>query len=468
MNLIDNILLLTDSYKVSHHRQYPPGTESIYSYFESRGGVFPEIVFFGLQYYLKKYLEGPVVTRAKIDIADELFHAHLGNPNIFNREGWLHILDQHGGHLPVSIKAVPEGTVVPTRNVMMTIENTDPECYWLTNYLETLLVQVWYGCTVATQSRFMKKILLKYLRESGDPSGIDFKLHDFGFRGVSSVETAAVGGAAHLISFKGTDTFAGVITAREYYHEPMAGFSIPAAEHSTITSWGRDNEADAMENMLDQFPTGLVAVVSDSFDIYAACSNIWGDKLKKKILTRDGSLVIRPDSGHPPTVVVEVLELLGDAFDVTLNHQGYKVLPPQVRVIQGDGIDRDMLVKILDNMLAEGWSADNIAFGSGGGLLQKMNRDTSKYAFKCASAIVNGEERDVYKQPITDNGKRSKAGRMKLVRNNNSFETLINDHEDSRPDELKEVFRNGEILIESNFEEIRHRANAGLFEEVGT
>lgn len=467
MNLIDNILLLTDSYKVSHHRQYPPGTETIYSYFESRGGVFPEIVFFGLQYYLKKYLEGAVVTQEKIDIAEELFHSHLGSPEIFNRKGWQHILEQHGGHLPVSIKAVPEGTVVPTRNVMMTIENTDPKCFWLTNYLETLLVQVWYASTVATQSRFMKQVLLKYLLESGDPATVDFKLHDFGFRGVSSVETAAVGGAAHLISFKGTDTFAGVVTAREFYHEPMAGFSIPAAEHSTITSWGRENEANAMENMLDQFPTGLVAVVSDSFDIYAACSDIWGGRLKNKILNRDGTLVIRPDSGDPPTVVVEVLELLGKAFDVTLNHRGYKVLPPQIRVIQGDGIDREMLVKILDAMLAEGWSADNIAFGSGGGLLQKMNRDTSKYAFKCASAIVNGEERDVYKQPITDNGKKSKAGRMKLVRSEDSFETLINKPEDSRRDELVEVFRDGKILIETSFHEIRERANAALLESVG-
>lgn len=462
MSMLDNILLLTDSYKVSHHLQYPAGTESIYSYFESRGGEFPEIVFFGLQYYLKKYLTGQVVTQEKIDFAEELFATHLNSPTIFNREGWLHILDQYDGRLPVSIKAVPEGNIVPTHNVMMTIENTDPKCYWLTNYLESLLVQVWYASTVATQSRSMKQTLLKYLSESGDPSLVDFKLHDFGFRGVSSVETAALGGAAHLINFRGTDTFAGVLTAREYYGEAMAGFSIPAAEHSTITSWGRENEVHAMENMLDQFPTGLVAVVSDSFDIYAACSNLWGEKLKDKIMGREGTLVIRPDSGDPPTVVVEILELLGDAFGVRLNHQGFKLLPPQVRVIQGDGIDRHMLVKILDAMLASGWSADNVAFGSGGGLLQKMNRDTSKYAFKCASAIVDGEARDVYKQPVTDNGKRSKAGRMKLVRKGDSFETLINDSQDPRPDELVEVVRNGSIMKEMSFAEIRERADVSL------
>ncbi len=260
---------------------------------------------------------------------------------------------------------------------------------------------------------------------------------------------------------EGTDTFAGVVTAREYYHEPMAGFSIPAAEHSTITSWGRENETKAMENMLDQFPSGSVAVVSDSFDIYAACSTIWGKHLKEKVLNRDGTLVIRPDSGDPPTIVIEILDLLGEAFGVTINHRGYKLLPPQVRVIQGDGIDREMLVKILDAMMAHGWSADNIAFGSGGGLLQKMNRDTSKYAFKCASATVHGEERDVYKQPVTDNGKRSKAGRMKLVRKGESFETLINDENDPRPDELKEVFRNGKVLVDTTFAEVRERAVVG-------
>lgn len=348
---------------------------------------------------------------------------------------------------------------------MMTIENTDPACFWLTNYLETLLVQVWYGSTVATQSRWMKKTILDYLNESGDPDTVNFKLHDFGFRGVSSVETAAMGGAAHLISFRGTDTLAGVLAAREYYGEPMAGFSIPAAEHSTITSWGQEHEREAMENMLDQFPRGAVAVVSDSFDIYAACSEIWGKQLRQKVLSRDGTLIIRPDSGHPPEVVVEVLELLSDAFGVEINSKGYKVLPPQVRVIQGDGIDRTMIVTILDAMMAEGWSADNIAFGSGGGLLQKLNRDTCKFAFKCASATINGEPRDVFKQPITDQGKRSKAGRMKLVRDGDHWSTLLNNQSDPRPDQLVEVFRDGEILLETTLEQVRERAQCSPLAE---
>lgn len=202
-----NPLALSDSYKMGHFRHYPPGTQQVYSYFESRGSQppwhFENTVFFGLQYLLEK-IAGPVVTAGAIDRAEERCRAHFGNDRNFNRSGWQHILGAHGGRLPVRVKAVPEGTVVPTHNCLLTIENTDPACYWLTNWLETQLVQVWYPTTVATQSREMKQVLLKYLVESGDPAGIDFKLHDFGCRGSSSMETAAIGGAAHLVSFRGT------------------------------------------------------------------------------------------------------------------------------------------------------------------------------------------------------------------------------------------------------------------------
>ena len=455
-----NIILLTDSYKVSHHRQYPPDTETVYSYFESRGGGFPETVFFGLQYYLKRYLAGSVVTRKRIEEAAQLFEPHFGNAGLFHRAGWEHILDQHDGRLPVAIRAVPEGTVTPVSNVLMTIENTDPKCFWLTNYLETLLVQVWYGSTVATQSRAMKQMLVESLEQTGDPSLIDFKLHDFGFRGVSSVETAGVGGAAHLTSFQGTDTFAGVIVARDFYGCPMAGHSIPAAEHSTQNSWGREHEVDAMRNMLTQYPDGLVAVVSDSYDIFNACQNLWGRELKDQVLNRDGVLVVRPDSGHPPDVVIKVLGLLGEAFGTETNSKGYRVLNPKVRVIQGDGIDREMLKTILAATQAAGWSTDNVAFGSGGGLLQKMNRDTSKYAFKCASVVVNGTEREVFKDPVTDPGKQSKRGRLALIRRGDKVVTVRDtERQTDESDLLVEVFRDGIVTREWNFEEVRERAS---------
>merc|ERR1712151_1249634 len=305
---LHNILMLTDSYKVTHHLQYPPGTRTVYSYFECRGKGTREIVFFGLQYYLKRFLCGKVVTEEKIAQAAEYFKTHFSQPGIgyddrlFNAKAWQHILQKKGGHLPISIKAVPEGTVLSDNNVLFTMENTDPECYWLTNYLETLLVQVWYPITVCTQSRDQKLVIDHYLKETGCGDVLDkglnlFKLHDFGFRGVSSVESAAIGGAAHLVNFLGTDTMAALVCVKECYHEENAGFSIPASEHSTITSWGEEKEVEAMKNMLEQYPTGLVACVSDSYDIFRACEDYWGGELKGMIEARQGLLVVRPDSG---------------------------------------------------------------------------------------------------------------------------------------------------------------------------
>ncbi|TND09539.1 MAG: hypothetical protein FD123_1130 [Bacteroidetes bacterium] len=451
---------MTDSYKLSHYKQYPTGTTNVYSYFESRGGRFNDVVFFGLQYYLKNYLEGVVVTQEKIDSAAKLYEKHFGNAAVFYREGWEYILKTHGGKLPVRIKAVAEGTPVHYQNAMMTIENTDPVCFWLTNFLETLLVQVWYGSTVATQSREIKKRILQYLDETGDPSLVNFKLHDFGFRGVSSVESASIGGAAHLVNFMGTDTVAALACIREFYNtDEVFGFSIPAAEHSTITSWGRENEAKAYLNMLTQYEEGLVAVVSDSYDVYNACENIWGGELKKAVLNRKGTLVVRPDSGIPKDVVLRVISILGDRFGFTTNSKGYKVLHPNVRVIQGDGVDFDSIGEILDTLKTHGWSADNIAFGMGGALLQKLDRDTQKFAFKCSSAVVNGEEREVFKDPVTDSGKRSKRGRLKLVKDSQGNHQTLPAAAGST-DLLQTVFENGSIIKQYSFGEIK--ANAAI------
>lgn len=454
--MTNNIILLTDSYKVSHYKQYPKNTTTVYSYLESRGGLFQEVVFFGLQYFLQTYLSTPI-TQEMIDEADEFYAAHFGGKELFNRAGWEHILNKHGGRLPVRIKAVAEGTVVPTSNVLMTIENTDPECFWLTNYLETLLSQVWYPSTVATNSREMKKLIVRALEKTGDPSLISFKLHDFGFRGVSSVETAGLGGAAHLVNFMGTDTVAGLLVARRSYKEPMAGYSIPAAEHSTITSWGKENEVEAFRNMIKQYGHGsLYAVVSDSYDQIGACKNLWGKELKLEVLSANATLVVRPDSGIPHKIVVESLDALGEAFGYSINGKGYKVLNPKVRLIQGDGIDYEEVRKILDNMDRNGWSADNVAFGSGGGLLQKFNRDTQKFAFKCSMALINGREIEVYKQPITDSGKTSKKGRLSLLLENGK---IITKKGDNRPGDLLEtVYENGEIKKTYTFAEVREKA----------
>ena len=450
-----NIILLTDSYKCTHYKQYPPGTNNIYSYFESRIED-SDIVFFGLQYYLMEYLNGVIVNKHYINDAYNIFKGHFGR-DLFNYGGWLHILNEHGGKLPLSIKAVAEGTVVPSGNVLMTVENTCNECYWLTNYIESLLVQCWYPCSVATNSRNMKKDILSFLGISGDQSTINYKLHDFGFRGVSSVESAGLGGLAHLVNFFGTDTVVSLDFARKYYNCNMAGNSIPASEHSTITSWGISSELESFSNMLNQYKEGLVACVSDSYNIYRACEEYWGTVLKDVILNRDGCLIIRPDSGDPVKVIIKVLEILGNKFGFTINSKGFKLLNPHVRVIQGDGIDSNVLFKILFHITNNGWSIDNVSFGSGGGLLQKLNRDTYSFAFKCSAININNEWRDVYKEPIDMPLKNSKRGRLKLINKNNKLVTVPLD-DSNQNNQLREVFRNGDILIKDDFDTIRERA----------
>jgi nicotinamide phosphoribosyltransferase len=469
IDVFNNIVLLTDSYKVTHHLQYPPGTKIVYSYFECRGGLYSDVCFFGLQYFLKKYLCGPVVTKAKIDAAEAYFKIHFSHPvwgyneNLFNREAWEYILKEHNGHLPVKIKAVPEGTVVNYKNVLFTMENTDEKCFWLTNYLETLLVQLWYPTTVCTQSREQLKIINKWLRDTGSEDVIEqglnkFKLHDFGFRGVSSVESAATGGAGHLVNFLGTDTMAAIVLAKQYYGESYSGFSIPASEHSTMTSWGREGEVEAMRNMLTQYPKGIVACVSDSYDVFKACSEYWGTELKSLIEKRDGFLVVRPDSGELPKIVLDVLAKLEEKFGSTKTKTGHKLLPPCIRMIQGDGVDINSLEMILKAMADAGWAADNAAFGSGGALLQKLHRDTQKCAFKCSYARIGDEDRDVVKDPITDPGKKSKKGKLTLENNDGVWTTVTEGKGDPSKDRLVEVFNNGKLLVDDTFATIRGRA----------
>jgi nicotinamide phosphoribosyltransferase len=473
MKLAKNIILNTDSYKVSMFKQYPAGTTGVYSYIESRGGRYDRTVFFGLQAFIKEYLLDPI-TQADIDIADEILTAH-GEP--FNRSGWQYILDNHAGYLPVVIRAVPEGTVVPVSNVLATIENTDPECFWLTTWLETALLRaVWYPTTVATQSHKIKQVILDYLEKSGDPSTIDFKLHDFGARGVSSAESAGIGGAAHLVNFMGSDTISGVLFAREYYNAGVAGFSIPAAEHSTITSWGRDGEVDAYRNMLKQFGRegSILAVVSDSYDIFNAASKLWGEELKDEVIASCATVVIRPDSGDPTEVNMKLIQILDSKFGHTVNSKGFKVLN-NVRLIQGDGVNERSIRSILGAFMALGYSADNIAFGMGGALLQQVDRDTQRFAMKCSSVQVTklvedgdlgtgfkSEWIDVVKDPVTDSGKRSKGGRVTLWKSGGDLVSSVNaptgwSDKSIGPwtDALEPVYRDGKLLRNMTFDEVR-------------
>lgn len=466
----ENLILLADAYKYSHHKLYAPGTQHIYSYLESRGGEFTHTVFFGLQYYLKHYLEGQVITREKIEEARTLMPQVFGRNDVFDASLFEYILEKHQGRLPVRIKAVPEGTAVPVNNVLMTIENTDPACFWLTNFLETLLMQIWYPCTVATLSGEIKQIIQTYFEQtatSSAPENIEFMLNDFGFRGVSSVESAGIGAAAHLLHFRGSDTIAGSVLAKNYYDaREAAGLSVPATEHSICTLLGEEGELEVFKQVLQAFPTGTVACVSDSYNIFRACQDYWGGELKDLIMQRKGTLVIRPDSGDPVRTLLSVFEILFDRFGYTVNQKGYKVLPSQVRVLQGDGINLESVKEIYTALKTHGISAENLLLGMGGALLQKLDRDTQKFAIKCSHACVQGREVDVWKNPLEMDStgalkqsfKKSKAGRLKLIQTAGGYQTVRQEAQPEYTDQLVTVFENGSVTHEDKYDTIRKRA----------
>lgn len=466
-NLINSVLV-SDSYKFSQFSQYRPGTESIFSYVEFRGSnKFTHTLNVGFSIFLQNILSKPV-TREQVDEMEAIITAH-GEP--FNRAGWDYILEKHNGYLPLEIKAAPEGLLIPIKNALVTVENTDPECYWLTSFMETVILPaVWYPATVGTISYAIRETCTHYLNLTSDTpeADIGFMLNDFGFRGVSSTESAGIGGLAHLAVFKGTDNVAALLTARRYYGEAMAGFSIPAMEHSTVTSWEVDGEKDSFDNMINKYAkNGIFACVIDSYDTYGAIQNIWLDGgLLAKVKASGARVVLRPDSGDPTVVPVEVIEMLIDGLgdEVTVNSKGYKVLPPYVRVIQGDGVNENSIAQILANLEARKISATNIVFGMGGKLLQAdIDRDTLQAAMKCSSTTVDGREIDVFKQPKTDAKKNSKRGRITLVRENGEYKTIrIADKTDEQEEVLQVVYRNGELFNIPTLAEVRARVDASF------
>lgn len=461
--MFDNLILNTDSYKTSHYLQYPPNTTNVHSYIESRGGAWTKLRFFGLQHLLKEYLSQPIIS-ADVDRAEKLLTAH-GVP--FNRADWDYIVDEHAGYLPLLIRAIPEGTIVPTHVPLVTVEATDDRCFWLVSYVEPLLLKLWYPTTVATLSYNIRETIKRYLLATADNlDGLPFKLHDFGCRGVSSVESAGIGGLAHLVNFMGTDTIPALVFAEQYYgqsEDAPAGFSIPAAEHSTITAWGKDGEVDAFRNMLTQFakPGAILAVVSDSYDIYNAVDNLWGQTLRQEVVESGATLVVRPDSGDPAAVVLKCAQLLELRFGTTVNTKGFKMLN-NVRLIQGDGVNATSIEQILEALKKAGFSADNIAFGMGGGLLQQVDRDTLKFAMKASAAKVDGEWRDVYKDPITDPGKTSKKGRQDTVMCASTGAIGAYSYDKPTtvdcPSIMRTVFKNGKLVVDDTLDIIRSRA----------
>jgi nicotinamide phosphoribosyltransferase len=455
-----NPILRTDSYKLTHWRQYPKDTEFIVSYLESRGGMFNRTQQVGAQYYTQSYLEGEVFTQEHVEHARAFCRKHFGNDFCFNYAGWTSLRKKHGGRLPLRIRAIPEGHLVEGHNALVTVENTDPEFYWLTNWAETLLLKIWNTISVATQAREIRQIIGRALVRTGDPKLVDFALHDFGYRGVSSEETAALGGFAHLINFHGTDNPAGIELAQQFYKADMPGIAPPASEHSTITTWGQENEGLAYKNMLDQYPEGLVACVSDSYDIYNAVSNLWGGLLRDRVMERKGTLVIRPDSGDPVTVLENVFNALWEKFGGEVNAKGWKVLSPCVRVIQGDGVNYHTIQNMISQLTRKGWSMDNFCFGMGGALLQQLNRDTLRFAFKCSAIRRAGVWHDVHKDPKTDPTKASKGGRFYVSRSSGKFTTIpiVDDKVIQVDDQLHTIFLNGDVTEEYTLDEIRKRS----------
>lgn len=468
--MLDNLIFKTDSYKVSHWEMIPPGTEYAYAYVEARSSSsapvqYNSTLWYGIQGILKRHFSKPI-TLDDINEAEVFFNYHLGD-GVFYREGWLKIVNELGGKLPLRVSAVPEGTVVPLSNVLLTIENTVPGYGWLVSYFEPLFLQVWYPTTVASISYSIRKVVEKAFAESV-PNGYSlFKLHDFGFRGTSSVESSAIGASAHLVAgWKGTDTMQGMVELmRNYSASPSdLAYSIRATEHSIMCAWSdadTRNDFSALEMVISMLEKhkGIIACVGDTYSITRFAEWVSSDPIKSRIINSGGTLVLRPDSGNPVTTPVSVIKILMDGFGYNTNELGYKVLPDYIRVIQGDGINENSISEIYKLMLSNKMSADNIVFGMGGALLQHCDRDWLGFAMKTSAIKIDGEWRDLFKDPDTDSIKRSKKGRVVSYVDSDgkwfSDRIELMDTNHGLKNMLQPIWENGTFISEVSFSDIR-------------
>lgn len=430
-----NPIICTDSYKISHPFMYPEDTEAMFDYIAPRkGGQFEDVVVFGVEFYKRTFLDRPF-TWEDIDEAEVFFNKHFATSEdgtVFNREMFEYILEEYGGYFPVKIKCAPEGTVVKAGNVIATVECDDPKCATIVSFLETSLLRcIWYGSTVATISYHFKKVLREYGVHTGVVNineWLAYAMHDFASRGVSSSESCVLGGMAHLTQFFGSDNLEAIYAAEKIYgDEEIRGYSVVASEHSVMGSKGKDGEFEVIERIFKRYgkPGAIIACVNDTYDMDKHLDyicDVLGDRLEKSSCR----WVTRPDSGEPKVSVARCLNRLWARFGGTINEKGFKVLNPCVRVIQGDGIDITTIEEILQTIVKEGFSVENVIFGCGGGLLQKCNRDTLRFAMKASWLKVSGKEVSVFKCPVTQPDKASLAGRLSLydIDTVDTFKTL--------------------------------------------
>jgi len=477
-----NPLLLTDGYKLGHKEQYPLGTTLVYSNWtprKSRVEGIDEVVFFGLQFFIKEYLikqfNEYFFNQPKAQVTAEYkryVDNYLGVDYDVSHIEALHDLE----YLPIEIKAIAEGSSVPLRVPMFTVANTLPEFFWLTNYLETLLSNVvWQPCTSATIAKRYRKILDQFALET-DPENMDFvnwQGHDFSMRGMSGTESAILSGMGHALSFSGSDTLPVAKALESYYNtdvtkELVIG-SVNATEHSVMCAGRKDDEIETFRRLLNTYPTGILSVVSDTWDLWKVLTE-YLPVLKEQILSRDGKLVIRPDSGNPvdiicgckhenPRISKGVIELLWDEFGGTINQQGYKVLNPKIGAIYGDSITIERAIQICERLKAKGFATTNIVLGIGSFTYQYNTRDTFGFAMKATYVEVNGIGREIFKDPITDDGtKKSAKGLITLF----EVDGIINLKDQVSESEeqqglLKTVFKNGELIVDDSLEAIRKR-----------
>lgn len=473
-------ILLKDFYKTDHRRQYPEGTQEVYSNLTARGSRMPgvdKIVNFGTQFLVKEYLikqfNEEFFNKPKTEVIGAYkrrMDTSLGPDAV----SVAHLEDLHDlGYLPIEVKALPEGSVVPLRVPVLTIRNTLPNFFWITNFLETLFSAVlWHPMTSATIAYEYRKTLDKYAAETSDMSDfVQWQGHDFSMRGQTSIESACSSGAGHLLSFTGTDTIPAIDFLERYYganaEKELIGGSVPATEHSVMCLGGLETELQTYDRLITQvYPKGIVSIVSDTWDYWHVLSQTV-PTLKEQILKRDGKVVIRPDSGDPvkilcgdPEAVPGSIENKGtvqhlwEVFGGTVNSKGFKQLDPHIGVIYGDSITLERCRAICDGLKAKGFSSTNVVLGIGSYTYQYVTRDTFGFAMKATYGVVNGTPTNIFKDPITDNGvKKSAKGLLAVLDGYKLVEEASPALEATGL--LQTVFKDGKLMKETTLSEIR-------------